>query len=318
MRWTFWIDRGGTFTDCIGTDPTSGERHIVKVLSSDAAPLQGIRRILGLAEDEPIPPCDVRMGTTVATNALLERKGVSCALVITRGFGDLLEIGTQARPRIFEYNIQKPQLLYSAVLEVAARAAPDGAILERPNPAQVLSQLRSIVEDGVQSVAIAVLHSYVAPELEEELGSLAHAAGFEHVSLSHRVANQLGFLRRADTAVLDAYLTPLLRTYFDWLQEQLPGSSLRLMQSSGELASPQTFTGHAALLSGPAGGVVAYAHVAQQAAASSAIGFDMGGTSTDVSRFAGDYNRVYESTIAGVRVLAPMMDIHTVAAGGGS
>ncbi len=318
QRWQFWIDRGGTFTDCIGIEPSSGEMRIKKVLSSDEAPLIGIRTLMSLADEAPIPPCDIRMGTTVATNALLERKGARCALMITRGFAELLEIGTQARPKIFELNITKPQTLYTEVLEVNARVGADGSVLEQPDAPLVTKQLQQLLNRGIRSLAIVVLHSYKNPELELSLGELARQVGFEHVCLSHVAANKLGLLRRGDTAVLDAYLTPLLLEYLERLERELPGSSLLLMQSGGQLASPSQFRGPASLLSGPAGGVVAYASVAQAAGVQSAIGFDMGGTSTDVSRFAGEYGRIYESTTAGVRVLSAMMDIHTVAAGGGS
>lgn len=318
QRWQFWIDRGGTFTDCIGVAPSSGELTTLKVLSSDDAPLEGIRRILGLGASEPIPPCDVRLGTTLATNALLERRGAPCALIITRGFGDLLEIGTQARPNIFDLNIQKPGVLYSAVVEVAARVSPDGKIIERPDSAALEPQLRRLVSQGIRSAAVVVLHSYQSPQLEQEIATTAKQCGFESVTESHEIASKLGLLDRSETAVLDAYLTPKLSEYLDHLERQLPGSRVLLMQSSGRLAPPATFRGPASLLSGPAGGVVAYGTVAGEAGVGSAVGFDMGGTSTDVSRFDGEYSRIYEAALAGVRVVAPMMDIHTVAAGGGS
>ena len=317
-QWTFLIDRGGTFTDCIGLSP-SGDREVcTKVLSSDRAPLVAIRSLLGLAEGAPIPPCRVRMGTTVATNALLERRGTPTLLLITRGFAELLAIGTQARPDLFALNIRKPEVLYRAVLEVDARAAADGTILARPDPTETLRRLTRARQKGIQSVAIVTLHACAAPELERELGQLARQAGFTHVSLSHEVAPELGMLRRADTTVLDAYLTPLLSGYFRQLRQQLPGSELLVMQSSGELTKPEQLRGPASLFSGPAGGVVACARVAREANVRSAIGLDMGGTSTDVSRWAGTLPYVYETTIAGVRVLSPMVDIVTVAAGGGS
>src|SRR5262245_30104205 len=212
-RWQFWIDRGGTFTDCIGRDPESGALRVAKVLSSDRAPLVAIRQILGLSDSQAIPPCDIRMGTTLATNALLERKGAPFALAITRGFGDLLEIGTQARPRIFDLQIVKPQVLYRAVLEVDARAAPDGSVLARPDPVKLRRGLAALRERGVESLAVAVLHAYRVGELEREIGELAREAGFAHVALSHEVAAELGLLARGDTACVDAYLTPLIRDY---------------------------------------------------------------------------------------------------------
>jgi 5-oxoprolinase (ATP-hydrolysing) len=318
QRWQFWIDRGGTFTDCLGRDPASGEILVTKVLSSDRAPLVAICRLLGLPDGAPIAPCDIRMGTTVATNALLERKGTPSALVITRGFGDLLEIGTGARPRIFEVAIEKPSVLYQAVLEVDARSDAEGRVLARPDAERVLGELTALRRRGLDSVAVVLMHAYRSSELELELGELARRAGFSHVALSHQVAAEIGLVGRGDTTCLDAYLTPLLGDYVRSLLAELPGSSLRIMQSSGGLTEASRFRGPNAILSGPAGGVVALAHVAQQAGLERVIGFDMGGTSTDVSRYDGRFERVYEAQVAGVRVRAPMMSIHTVAAGGGS
>ncbi len=317
-RWSFWIDRGGTFTDCLGREPASGQIRVAKLLSSDRAPLEGIRRLLGLREDQPIPPCDVRMGTTLATNALLERKGAPCALLITRGFRDLLAIGTQARPDIFALAIQRPDLLYRAVLEVDARCDARGKLLERPDPARLRAELARLRESGLRSAAVVFLHAYCAPELEREAGALARDAGFEHVALSHELAAEMGMVARGDTACVDAYLTPLLRDYVEELRRELPGSRLRIMQSSGGLIDADRFRGPQAVLSGPAGGVVAYARVAQQLGHDRAIGFDMGGTATDVSRFDGEFERSYETETAGVRIRTPQMAIHTVAAGGGS
>ncbi len=319
-NWQFWIDRGGTFTDCLGLAPASGELRVQKVLSSDRAPLVGIRALLRIADDEPIPPCSVRMGTTVATNALLERKGVRTALVITRGFADLLEIGTQARPRLFDLAIVKPQVLYGAVLEVDARAAADGSVLSRPDPAAVRADLERLRADGFESVAVVVLNAHVCASLEEELGSVARAVGFSHVALSHEVAAEIGMLARGDTACIDAYLTPLLVEYLRTLKAELPGSELRVMQSSGGLIAAERFRGPGALLSGPAGGVVACAHLSRALGLEQAVGFDMGGTSTDVCRIgpAGTFERGFEHEVSGVRLRAPMVSVHTVAAGGGS
>ena len=319
-RWEFWIDRGGTFTDCLGRDPATGRVHVAKVLSSDRAPLEGIRRILGLEPGVAVPPCSVRMGTTVATNALLERKGARTALVVTRGFRDLLEIGTQARPDLFALEIVKPEVLYERVVEVDARAAPDGAVLSRPEPEELRRLLRPLLDDGIRSLAVVTLHAYACPDLEAEIGDVARELGFEHVSLSHEVAAEIGMLARGDTACVDAYLTPLLRDYLAELARDLPGSRIRLMQSSGGLIDAARFRGPAAILSGPAGGVVAAAHVARAVGADEAVAFDMGGTSTDVSRVtsSGPFERVHETEVAGVRVRAPMLAVHTVAAGGGS
>ncbi len=317
-RWLFWIDRGGTFTDCLGRDPETGQVHVAKVLSSDRAPLIAIRQILGLEEDDPIPACDLRMGTTVATNALLERKGERCALITTRGFGDILEIGTQARPNLFDLEIKKPTLLYDSVVEIDARVAADGTLIESPKRSQVDAAFRLLLESGIRSIAIVILHAYRAPELEQQLGAWARSAGFTHVALSHEIAAEIGMVGRGDTTVVDAYLTPLIHGYVSTLLAELPGSALKIMQSSGGLTDAKRFRGPNAILSGPAGGVVAYAHVAAEQGYERAIGFDMGGTSTDVSRFDGEFERTYETETAGVRIRAPMMAIHTVAAGGGS
>lgn len=316
--WRFWIDRGGTFTDCIGRDPASGRLSVVKVLSSDEAPIVGIRRLLGLRDDEPIPPCEVRMGTTVATNALLERHGARTLLLITEGFEDLPAIGDQARPELFALAIDKPAPLAEAVIGVASRGAPDGETLARADREQTVQAVRDALSRGIRSVAIAVLHATRAPELEVELGALARVAGAPHVSLSHEVDAEQGLLARADTTVADAYLTPLLTDYVGALERALPGSELSIMQSSGALADAHRFRGRNAVLSGPAGGAVALAWIARQAGVERAIGFDMGGTSTDVCRFDGELERTYESFVAGVRLRAPAMAIHTVAAGGGS
>ena len=318
MSWQFWIDRGGTFTDCLGRDRANGEIRTVKVLSSDRAPLIGIRRLLGIGETARIPPCEVRMGTTLATNALLERHGAECALVITRGFRDLLEIGTQARPHIFDLDIRKPELLYKEVVEVDARCDAEGRVIARPDRKTLTRDLSKLRERGINSLAAVVIHAYRAPELEREIGDVAREMGFSHVSLSANVANEIGMVGRGDTTVVDAYLTPLIRDYVASLLAELPGSSLRIMQSSGGLTDAARFSGRNAILSGPAAGVVACAHVARETGFDHAIGFDMGGTSTDVSCYEGDFEREYETEVAGVRLRAPMLAIQTVAAGGGS
>ena len=316
-RWQLWIDRGGTFTDCIGRDP-DGRVHVVKVPSSDRAPLVGIRRLLGLADDAPISPCDVRMGTTIATNALLERKGEPCGLVITRGFRDLLDIGAQDRPEIFDLVIARPERLYADVAETAARSDAAGETLVPVDREALAAELQRMRAKGLRSLAVVVLHAYRATGLEKEIGALAREAGFDHVSLSHEVAAELGIVGRGDTTVVDAYLTPLIRDYVAALLAELPGSTLRLMQSSGGLTDATRFRGRNSVLSGPAAGVVACAHLAREAGLPGIVGFDMGGTSTDVSRFDGAFERTYETTVAGVRLRAPMMAVHTVAAGGGS
>jgi 5-oxoprolinase (ATP-hydrolysing) len=316
-RWQFLIDRGGTFTDCLGIDP-HGRLRVAKVLSSDRAPLHGIRKLLGIAEGDPIPACDVSMGTTLATNALLERKGTRTALAISEGFGDALSISDQCRPDLFALDIDKPPPLYSDVLELPARCDPQGAVLARPEADAARASLRELRRSGAPSLAVVVLHAYRNGALEREIAALAAEAGFAHVSLSHEVAAEIGLVARGHTTVVDAYLTPLIRAYVQTLLGELPGSRLRIMQSSGALRDAGSFRGRDAILSGPAAGAVAVARLAEQLGLPQVIGFDMGGTSTDVCRFAGELERVYETSIAGVRLRAPMTSIHTVAAGGGS
>ena len=317
-RWRFWIDRGGTFTDCIGVSP-QGEERVVKVLSGPRAALEGIRRLMGLAEGAPIPPCDVRMGTTLATNALLERRGAPCALAVTAGLEGLLAIGDQQRPDLFALDIVVPPPLACEVLAVDARLGADGAVLARPEPLKLREALAAARARGAESLAVCVIHSYLSPALEEEIAAAARAAGFAYVAVSSEVACELGMLARAQTAVLDGYLTPVLRGALDALAAELPGSSLRLMKSSGGLTDAARLRGPDAILSGPAGGVVACAEVARRAGLARAIGFDMGGTSTDVCCIdGGRADRVHEMEVAGVTVRAPALDVHTVAAGGGS
>ena len=313
----FFIDRGGTFTDCLAIDE-HGVLRVAKVLSSDRAPLEGIRQLLGLAADAAIPACRVRMGTTLATNALLERTGQRFALLITRGFRDLLEIGTQARPDLFALSIQKPSVLYDTVLELDARADRQGVPIQRPDRPSLCRELAALRASGIDSLAIVVLGDHRTGELEREVAQLAREAGFSEICLSHELAPRLGLLARGDTASVDAYLTPRLARYIATLRGELPGSTLHFMQSSGGLCGPAHFRGPNALLSGPAAGSIALSHIAQELGLSQVLGFDMGGTSTDVCRCAGELERRYEHEIAGVRVVAPMLAIHTVAAGGGS
>ncbi len=316
-RWQFWIDRGGTFTDCIGQSP-DGRLHVTKVLSHDAAPVEGIRKLLQLPADAPIPACDVRMGTTVATNALLERRGVQTALVITEGFRDLLSIGDQTRPDLFALDIVRHALVHGAVVETEARCAPDGSVLARSEPERLRAALSVLREASFVSLAIVVMHDHGSGELEREIAAIAREVGFPHISMSHEVSPLPGLLARAETTVVDAYLTPLLSAYLADMQAQLPGSRLRMMQSSGGLADASRFRGRDAVLSGPAGGAVALRAIAQANGEAQVIGFDMGGTSTDVSRCAGELPHIYETQISGVRIRTPLIDIHTIAAGGGS
>ena len=327
--WDFWIDRGGTFTDVIGRDPR-GRLHVRKLLSenpsayADAA-VAGIRDLLGLEADNPIPAGvigAVKMGTTVATNALLERKGEKTLLVTTRGFLDALEIGYQARPKIFARNIIKPAQLYAGVIEADERVLADGSV-ERPLDAPTLERaLRDAQTDGFAAVAIAFMHGARFPAHEREAAALARRLGFAQVSTSHEASPLVKLVGRGDTTVADAYLTPILSRYVARVAKALDaertGAKLMFMMSSGGLTSADLVAGKDAILSGPAGGVVALARTARSAGFRRVIGFDMGGTSTDVAHFDGEFERAFETEVAGVRMRAPMMLIHTVAAGGGS
>ncbi len=320
--WSFWIDRGGTFTDCIGRAP-DGRRVHCKLLSSDSGPVQGIRAILEregvVAPGEALPACEVKLGSTVATNALLERRGAPTLWVTNRGLGDVLTIGTQERPSLFALDIRRPEVLQSAVIECAGRVSVDGAVVEDLDLEALGRELAAARRQGLDSLAISLMHAYAFPEFEQRIARLAQEIGFGHVVCSHAVARELGFLARSETTVADAYLTPLLRAHVAELARALPGSRLRFMQSSGGLTDAERFRGPNALLSGPAGGVVAAARVAATAGYARALTFDMGGTSTDVSLSEnGKIDRVFETRVGGVRVRAPMLRIHTVAAGGGS
>ena len=328
LGWDFWIDRGGTFTDVIGRDP-QGRLHTAKLLSeSDAyadAAVEAIRRLLGLADDAPIPAGAigvVKMGTTVATNALLERRGERTLLVTTRGFRDALEIGYQARPKIFAREIKKPEQLYSGAIEIDERVLADGTIEAAPNPEAVRGALEAAKAEGYQAAAIVFMHAYRYPAHERAVGEIARAVGFKQVSESHRASALIKLVGRGDTTVVDAYLSPILARYVGkiWraLDVERTGAKLMFMMSSGGLTSAELFAGKDAILSGPAGGVVAMARTGSSAGFGRVIGFDMGGTSTDVAHFDGEFERAFEMDVAGVRMRAPMMKIHTVAAGGGS
>jgi 5-oxoprolinase (ATP-hydrolysing) len=374
--WDFWIDRGGTFTDVVGRAP-DGKLTAHKLLSenpeayADAA-VQGIRDLLGLEKGQPIPPSmvgAVKMGTTVATNALLERKGDRTLLLITKGFRDALKIGYQARPKIFALEIIKPELLYERVAEVRERVLADGTVEQEPDLAQTRADLEAAKADGIDAVAIVFMHAYRFPEHEKRVAALARELGFAQVSVSHEVSPLIKLVGRGDTTVVDAYLSPILKRYVSRVTGEMSSSppplrgrstrearreggddhataqedtplpnpppqggrehsgvrgdvteSIRLMfmMSSGGLTAADLFQGKDAILSGPAGGVVGMAETGKQAGFDRLIGFDMGGTSTDVSHFDGEYERAFETEVAGVRMRAPMMLIHTVAAGGGS
>lgn len=323
MRYEFWIDRGGTFTDCILFDRESKQRKVIKILSSDEAPLQGIRRLLELGDDAPIPPCDIRMGTTVATNALLERTGARTGLVITRGFSDVLEIGDQTRPQLFDLKIRKNVPLTASVHEVSARLDPQGAVLAFPSDDEVKLLAATLAGERLESIALVLLHGYAAPDQEERLRDRILATWPADsvpppITTSTEAVNRLGLLGRCGTATVDAYLTPLLRTYLGRIASELTSGRLRLMQSSGGLAGPSRFRGPESLLSGPAGGIVAGHRIASYLGSRKLITFDMGGTSTDVALIEGTPSYRYETTISGIPLHAKMMDIHTIAAGGGS
>ncbi|MEO0908757.1 MAG: hydantoinase B/oxoprolinase family protein [Pseudomonadota bacterium] len=325
-KWDFWIDRGGTFTDIVGRSPT-GSLHPHKLLSENPeayrdAAIQGIKDILGLSAAEKIPSDrvgNVKMGTTVATNALLERKGDRTALLITKGFRDMLEIGYQARPDIFAKEIIKPELLYEKVVEVDERVLADGT-LERPLDLEALKkELESIKADGIDSIAITLIHAWKYEDHEKSTAELVRSMGFKQVSVSHEVSPLVKLIGRGDTTVVDAYLSPILRRYVEQVSSELgEGPNLMFMMSSGGLTAADIFQGKDAILSGPAGGVVGAVETSKLAGFEKMIGFDMGGTSTDVSHFDGELERAFETEVAGVRMRAPMMRIHTVAAGGGS
>ena len=322
--WQFWIDRGGTFTDVVARRP-GGTLVTHKLLSDDPehyrdAAIHGIREVLGLRPGEPIRGVDaVKMGTTVATNALLERKGDRTALVVNRGFRDALRIGYQTRPRLFDLRIVLPEMLYERVIEVDGRVGADGTVIAPLDPASAEEELRAAHADGIRSAAIVLMHGYRYPEHELALARLAREIGFTQVSTSYGTSPLMKLVGRGDTTVVDAYLSPLLRRYIDQVGAELgEGVRLMFMQSNGGLTDARRFQGKDAILSGPAGGIVGAVETAARAGRKRIISFDMGGTSTDVAHYDGTYERAFETLVAGVRMRAPMMMIHTVAAGGGS
>ena len=324
-RWEFWIDRGGTFTDVVARRP-DGTLAVHKLLSENpgryADPaVAGIRHLLGIRAADPIPAeriSVVRLGTTVATNALLERKGEPTVLVITTGFADALRIAYQDRPKIFELQIIRPELLYSRVIEADERIGAHGEVVRPLDEAAIEAQLRAAYGDGFRAVAVVFMHGYRFPEHERRVGALARQIGFAQVSESHATSPLMKLVSRGDTTVVDAYLSPIIARYVDQVSAELGETRVQFMQSSGGLTDSRLFRGKDAILSGPAGGIVGMARTAQAAGFARVIGFDMGGTSTDASHFAGEFERQYETQVAGVRMRAPMLSIHTVAAGGGS
>ena len=333
-RWQFWIDRGGTFTDVVGKRP-DGTLVTHKLLSENPeqykdAAVAGIRHLLGLQPGEPVTPdlveC-VKMGTTVATNALLERKGEPTLLITTKGFKDALRIAYQNRPRLFDRHIVLPELLYECVVEAQERMGAHGEVIEPLDEAHLKERLWAAYDAGLRSAAIVFMHGYRYTAHEEAAARIAREIGFTQVSASHATSPMMKLVSRGDTTVVDAYLSPILRRYVDQVASEMPGVKLFFMQSSGGLTDAQVFQGKDAILSGPAGGIVGMARTAELAFRSDpaglaghakVIGFDMGGTSTDVSHYAGEFEREFETQVAGVRMRAPMMSIHTVAAGGGS
>ena len=324
-QWQFWIDRGGTFTDIVARDP-DGHLSTHKLLSENPgryrdAAIAGIKSVLGVKLDQPIPSGlieAVKMGTTVATNALLERKGERVLLMVNRGFADALRIGNQARPRLFDLAITLPTMLYEQVVEIDGRVGIDGDEIETLDEAAARRHFAQAREAGINACAIVLLHAWKYPAHERRLAELAREAGFTQVSASHAVSPLLRLVPRGDTTVVDAYLSPILRRYVDLVAEELAGTRLYFMQSNGGLAEAHAFQGKDAILSGPAGGIVGAARTAGMAGFDDIIGFDMGGTSTDVALYAGGFERAFETEVAGVRMRAPMMAINTVAAGGGS
>ncbi|MGE6739646.1 hydantoinase B/oxoprolinase family protein [Allorhizobium pseudoryzae] len=329
-KWDFWIDRGGTFTDIVGRAP-DGRLIPHKLLSENPeayrdAAVQGIRELLGLKAGDAIPPGmigAVKMGTTVATNALLERKGEKTLLVTTRGFRDALAIGYQARADIFAKEILKPELLYSAVVEIDERVRADGVVEAEPDADVVRNELQAEFDAGFRAIAIVFMHAYRFPAHEQLVAKIARQIGFTQVSVSHEVSPLIKLVGRGDTTVVDAYLSPILRRYVEQVAGELgaggdDGAQLMFMQSSGGLTAANLFQGKDAIVSGPAGGVVGAVETSKLAGFDRMIGFDMGGTSTDVSHYDGELERSFETEVAGVRMRAPMMSIHTVAAGGGS
>ncbi|AUX32975.1 MULTISPECIES: hydantoinase B/oxoprolinase family protein [Sorangium] len=324
-QWQFWIDRGGTFTDVVARRP-DGSLTTAKLLSenpeqyADAA-VEGVRRLLGLPPGRAITPAEVacvKMGTTVATNALLERKGDRTALVTTRGFRDALRIGYQNRPRLFDRHIALHDLLYERVIEARERVDARGEVVEPLDGAALRRALEEAFEAGIRACAVVFMHGYRFTAHERRAAEIAREIGFTQVSASHEVSPLMKLVSRGDTTVVDAYLSPILRRYVEQVERQMPGVPLYFMQSSGGLTLAHRFQGKDAILSGPAGGIVGMVRTALAGGHEKVIGFDMGGTSTDVSHYAGELERAFETQVAGVRMRAPMMSIHTVAAGGGS
>ncbi len=325
MGWQFWVDRGGTFTDIVACSP-DGVITTSKLLSEDPehyqdAAVEGIRRLLMVPDNAPFPSQDIdaiKMGTTVATNALLERDGEKTLLAITKGFADVLSIGTQQRPSLFDLNIRRPQALYSGVIEINERLLATGHVEKPLNEPDASNRLKKAFAEGYRAIAIVLLHADRHPQHESCVAELAKKIGFTQISTSHDVIPLMRVVSRGETTVADAYLSPILSRYVNQIRKSIGNTRLFFMQSNGGLTDAAKFRGKDSVLSGPAGGVVGMAGIAKDSGINKVIGFDMGGTSTDVSHYAGTLERSFESVVAGVKLRAPMMDIHTVAAGGGS
>lgn len=324
-RWEFYIDRGGTFTDVVAKTPQD-KIIVYKLLSENPeqyrdAPIQGIRDLMGIPQTEPIPTEQikvVKMGTTVATNALLERKGDRVVLLITKGFKDALRIGYQNRPDIFAREIILPSMLYEAVVEIDERYDANGNELKPVNKPQVKQDLQAVFDRGIDCCAIVLMHGYRYTQHELEVAEIAREVGFNQISISHQVSPLMKLVSRADTTVVDAYLTPILRRYIDRLASQLPDTQLMFMKSDGGLVNAASFQGKDSILSGPAGGIVGAVKTTHRAGFNQIVTFDMGGTSTDVAHYTGEYERELDSEIAGARMRVPVLAIQTIAAGGGS
>jgi len=323
--WQFYIDRGGTFTDIVAKTPDN-EIIVYKLLSENPeqyqdAPIQGIRELMGIPQGQPIPTAEievVKMGTTVATNALLERKGDRVALLITKGFKDALRIGYQNRPDIFAREIVLPSMLYETVVEIDARYDSQGNELKSVDKLQVKQDLETVYNSGIKCCAIILMHGYRYTKHELEVAEIAQEVGFTQISISHQVSPLMKLVSRGDTTVVDAYLTPILRRYVDRLSSQLPNTQLMFMKSDGGLVNANNFQGKDSILSGPAGGIVGAVKTSHRAGFTKIVTFDMGGTSTDVAHYAGEYERELDLEIAGARMRVPVLAIHTIAAGGGS
>ena len=324
-KWSFWIDRGGTFTDVIAISPQD-ELLTHKILSEnpdqyDDAAIESIRLFLKLDKNQRIPSNKievVKMGTTVATNAFLERKGSKTLLVVNDGFKDALRIGYQNRPDLFALNIHLPEQLYYEVIELPGRVDANGVTITAVDKELTKKEFNRFYDMGIRSMAIVLMHGYRYKSNEKLLLKIAREVGFQQISVSHEVSPLIKFISRGDITVIDAYLSPILDQYIKKTQEKLPGVKLMFMKSNGGLTEAQWFRGKDSILSGPAGGIVGAIDVSKSAGFKKIIGFDMGGTSTDVSHFSGSYERTFDTQISGIRVRAPMMKINTVAAGGGS